>query len=164
HGTFDLGTEGSLSLNTSVELQAQLFALEQQRRELSALYTAEHPEMQVVDRQIAAVKQEIEAVSRKISALPDLEQQLLTLMQDVKVNGELYVNLLNSAQQLRLVKEGKIGNVRVVDTAVVPSQPIKPNKPLVLCVALLLGLILGVGAAFLRNMMRPGIKIGRAHV
>src|SRR3546814_9443618 len=79
-------------------------------------------------------------------------------MQDVKVNGELYVNLLNSAQQLRLVKEGKIGNVRVVDTAVVPGKPIQPNKPLVLSVALLLGLVVGVGIAFLRNMMRPGIK------
>src|SRR3546814_5247461 len=75
-------------------------------------------------------------------------------MQDVKVNGELYVNLLNSAQQLRLVKEGKIGNVRVVDTAVVPGKPIQPNKPLVLSVALLLGLVVGVGIAFLRNMMR----------
>ena len=158
HGTFDLGTEGSLSLNTSVELQAQLFALEQKRRELAALYTTEHPEMRVLDRQIAAVRSEIADVSEKISALPNLEQQLLTLMQDVKVNGELYVNLLNSAQQLRLVKEGKIGNVRVVDDAVAPSQPIKPNKPLILSVALLLGLMLGVGAAFLRNMMRPGIK------
>lgn len=158
HGTFDLGTEGSLSLNTSVELEAQLFALEQKRRELSSLYTAEHPTLKVVDRQIAAVKKELAEVSRQISALPDLEQKLLTLMQDVKVNGELYVNLLNSAQQLRLVKEGKIGNVRVVDTAVVPAKPIKPNKPLVMSIALLLGLVLGIGAAFLRNMLRPGIK------
>lgn len=158
HGTFDLGTEGSLSLNTSVELQSQLFSLEQKRREQAALYTAAHPTMQVLDRQIAAVKKEIAELSKKISTLPDLEQQLLTLMQDVKVNGELYVNLLNSAQQLRLVKEGKIGNVRVVDTAVVPGQPIKPQKALILSVALLLGLMLGVGTAFLRNMMRPGIK------
>src|SRR5690606_3368851 len=47
HGTFDLGTEGSLSLNTSVQLESQLFALEQKRREQAALYTAEHPSMQV---------------------------------------------------------------------------------------------------------------------
>src|SRR5690606_15739379 len=87
HGTFDLGTEGSLSLNTSVELESQLFALEQKRRELASLYTAAHPTLQVVDRQIAAVKKEIEALSRKISDLPDLEQRLLTLMQEVKVNG-----------------------------------------------------------------------------
>src|SRR5690606_31340686 len=43
HGTFDLGTERSLWLNTSVELQSQLFTLEQKRREQAALYTAEHP-------------------------------------------------------------------------------------------------------------------------
>ncbi|MGB3288404.1 MAG: polysaccharide biosynthesis tyrosine autokinase [Burkholderiaceae bacterium] len=158
HGTFDLGTEGSLSLNTSVQLKSQLFTLEQKRREQAALYTDAHPAMQVLDKQIAAVKKEIAQLSKKISTLPDLEQQLLTLMQDVKVNGELYVSLLNSAQQLRLVKEGKIGNVRVVDTAVAPTSPIQPNKPLVLSVALLLGLVLGVGTAFLRNMMRPGIK------
>src|SRR3546814_20694932 len=41
HGTFDLGTEGSLSLNTSVELQSQLFSLEQKRREQAALSTAD---------------------------------------------------------------------------------------------------------------------------
>jgi len=158
HGTFDLGTEGSLSLNTSVKLQSQLFDLEQQRRTLMSQYTAQHPSVKVLDQQIAAVKAEIAELGAKIKKLPDLEQQLLTLMQDVKVNGELYVNLLNSAQQLRLVKEGKIGNVRVVDQAVVPESPIKPNRPLVLAISALLGLALGVGTAFLRNMMRPGIK------
>src|SRR5690606_23371457 len=88
----------------------------------------------------------------------NLEQQLLDLMRDVKVNGELYVNLLNSAQQLRLVKEGKVGNVRVVDTAVVPTRPIKPDRPMIIAVALLFGLVLGTGLALLRNMLRPGIK------
>src|SRR3546814_8082211 len=88
HGTFDLGTEGSLSLNTSVQLKSQLFTLEQKRREQAALYTEAHPAMQVLDRQIAAVKKEIAELSKKISTLPDLEQQLLTLMQDVKRSEE----------------------------------------------------------------------------
>src|SRR3546814_16440655 len=88
HGTFDLGTEGSLSLNTSVELQSQLFSLEQKRREQAALYTAAHPTMKVLDRQIAAVKKEIAELSKKISTLPDLEQQLLTLMQNVNVDRQ----------------------------------------------------------------------------
>src|SRR3546814_5173055 len=50
HGTFDLGTEGSLSFNTSVQLKSQLFTLEQKRREQAALYTEAHPAMQVLDR------------------------------------------------------------------------------------------------------------------
>ncbi len=156
--TFDLGTEGTLSLHTSVGLQTKLFELEQERRELTAQYTDAHPSVRVIDQQISAVRKEIAQITGQIKQLPDLEQQLLNLTRDVKVNGELYVNLLNSAQQLRLVKEGKVGNVRVVDTAVVPEFPIKPNKTMILTIATLLGLALGIGIALLRNMMRPGIK------
>ncbi|MES2089257.1 MAG: polysaccharide biosynthesis tyrosine autokinase, partial [Pseudomonadota bacterium] len=74
------------------------------------------------------------------------------------VNAELYTSLLNSAQQLRLVKEGKVGNVRVVDPAVTPEDPVRPRKPVVLAVAGLLGLMLGVALAFFRNSLRPGIR------
>ncbi|PLC51521.1 tyrosine protein kinase [Pollutimonas subterranea] len=158
HETFDLGTEGTLSLHASVGLQTKLFEMEQERRELTARYTDAHPNVRLIDQQIAAVKKEIGQITGQIKQLPDLEQQLLNLTRDVKVNGELYVNLLNSAQQLRLVKEGKVGNVRVVDTAVVPQTPIKPNRTMILTVAALFGLLLGVGMALLRNMMRPGIK------
>ncbi|RTZ42339.1 polysaccharide biosynthesis tyrosine autokinase [Candidimonas sp. SYP-B2681] len=158
HGTFDLGTEGSLSLNTSVGLETQLFDLEQKRRELSSQFTDEHPNVKLIDEQIRALKRQISQLSGQIKKLPDMEQQLLNLMRDVKVNGELYVNLLNSAQQLRLVKEGKVGNVRVVDTAVAPETPIKPDRAMILAIAALFGLAIGVGVALARNMMRPGIK------
>lgn len=158
HGTFDLGTEGSLSLNTSVGLQNELFTLQQKRRELMSQYTEEHPAARVLDQQIAALKKEIGELDTQIKTLPDMEQQLLNLMRDVKVNGELYVNLLNSAQQLRLVKEGKVGNVRVVDVAVTPESPIGPNRLLILVASLLLGLAAGIGVALARNMLRPGIK------
>lgn len=158
NGTFDLTTEGSLSLNTSVGLETRLFELQQKRRELMAQFTASHPEVVVLDEQIAAVEKELEGVSDRIKTLPDMEQQLLELTRDVKVNGELYVNLLNSAQQLRLVKEGKVGNVRIVDAAVVPLQPIKPDRTLVIAIGVLMGLVIGTGLALLRNMMRPGLK------
>jgi tyrosine-protein kinase Etk/Wzc len=36
--------------------------------------------------------------------------------------------LLNSSQQLRLVKEGKVANVRIVDVAAVPEVPVKPKR------------------------------------
>lgn len=161
HGTFDLTTEGSLSLNKSAALQTQLLELEQRRRELSAQFTPAHPTLRVVDEQISALKKEIATLLEHIKTLPDLEQQLLTLMRDVKVNGELYVSLLNSAQQLRLIKEGKVGNVRVVDVAAVPEEPIKPKRPLVLTIAVVVGLVLGVALALLRNMLRTGIVAPR---
>lgn len=158
NGTFNLGTEGTLSLNTSVEMQTKLFELQQKRRELRAQFGPSHPTIQSLDGQIAALEGEVARLTTHIKTLPELEQRLLNLMRDVKVNGELYASLLNSAQQLRLVKEGKVGNVRMVDTAVVPDLPIRPNRPMVLTIAALLGLLLGTGLALLRGFLRNGVK------
>ena len=157
-GTFDLGAEGMASLDTSVNLQLKLLELQQRRRELTPQYTAAHPSIKAIDQQIAALNAEIENVTENVRKMPELEQQLLTLTRNVKVNSEMYVNLLNSAQQLRLVKEGKVGNVRVIDEAVTPGAPIKPKKPLILALGLALGLMLGVALAIVRSLMNPGIK------
>lgn len=158
NGTFDLGTEGKNYLDSAVKLQASLLELQQKRREQSERFTAAHPVIQTLDAQIAAVNKEIGDLTSKVKTLPNTEQDLLRLTRDVKVNGELYLNLLNSAQQLRLVKEGKVGNVRVVDAPVVPERPIKPKRSQILTISLVLGLLLGMGLAFLRNSLRPGIK------
>jgi tyrosine-protein kinase Etk/Wzc len=158
NGTFDLGAEGKNYLDTAVKLQASLLELQQKRREQSAQFTAAHPVIQTLDAQIAAVSQEIAGLSSKVKTLPNTEQDLLRFTRDVKVNSELYLNLLTSSQQLRLVKEGKVGNVRVVDAPVVPERAIKPQRMQILAISAVLGLLLGVGLAFLRNSLRPGIK------
>jgi tyrosine-protein kinase Etk/Wzc len=158
HGTFDLTTEGTLSLNTSVTMQTRLFELQQRRRELSAQFAGSHPSIMAVDAQIAALEKEVNRLASHIRTLPELEQQLLNLVRDVKVNGEMYAGLLNSAQQLRLVKEGKVGNVRVVDVAVPPERPVKPQRLLILVISAILGVILGTMLALFRNMMRSGVK------
>ena len=158
HGTFDLGTEGRLSLETSVSMQTRLFELQQRRRELSAQYGPQHPTMRSLDQQIAALESEVARLGERIKQLPALEQQLLNLVRDVTVNSELYAGLLNSAQQLRLVKEGKVGSVRLVDPAMVPEEPVKPRKALALLIAAIGGLLLGVALAILRNLLRPGLR------
>lgn len=158
HGTFDLGTEGRLSLETSVTMQTRLFELQQRRRELSSQFGPQHPTMRSLDDQIAALEREVARLADRIKELPALEQQLLNLVRDVQVNSELYAGLLNSAQQLRLVKEGKVGSVRLVDPAMVPEEPVKPRKALALIIAGIAGLLMGVALAVVRNLMRPGLR------
>ncbi|NYT38952.1 tyrosine protein kinase [Allopusillimonas soli] len=158
HGTFDLGTEGTLSLNTSVQLKTELFSLQQKRRELSVQFAPSHPSIRALDAQISAAQSQLDKLEMHIKGLPDLEQQLLNLRRDAKVNSEIYASLLTSMQQLRLVKEGKVGNVRLVDRAVVPERPIKPNKPMVLAISACAGLLLGAALVLLRSTLGAGIK------
>ena len=158
NSTFDLGSEGKSYLDTAVRLQGSLLELQQKRREQSTQFTAAHPVIQTLDAQIFAVSKEIADLARKVKILPGIEQDLLRLTRDVKVNSELYLNLLTSAQQLRLAKEGKVGNVRVVDAPVVPERAIRPQRAQILAISLVPGLLLGIGLAFLRNSLRPGLK------
>jgi len=157
-GTFDLSTEGQLALTSSVRLQTQLLELQQKRRALSSQFTASHPNIQVIDAQIATLNKEIAGIGNRVKVLPNVEQELLRLTRDVKVNSELYINLLNSAQQLRLVREGRVGNVRVVDQAVTQQNSVAPKRPLILALSAMLGLLGGVALAFARNAMNSGIK------
>ena len=66
--------------------------------------------------------------------------------------------MLNSLQQLRLVKEGKVGSVRVIDTAAIPETPVKPKRLVILLLGGLLGLMAGAGAGLLRHHLRAGIR------
>lgn len=158
NSTFDLGTEAKLVLEQSVKLQTSLIELQQKRKELEARFTAQHPSIQTIDAQIKSINAEMGALTGRVKAFPNVEQDLLRFTRDVKVNNELYANLLNSYQQLRLVKEGKVGNVRVVDVAAVPERSVKPQRAQIVALAAVLGLLAGLALAFVRNSMRPGIK------
>lgn len=136
----------------------KLLELQQKRKELESRFTSAHPSVQTLDAQIAQLNTQISKTETQSKSFPNVEQDLLRLTRDVKVNNELYTSLLNSFQQLRLVKEGKVGNVRVVDAAAVPERPVKPQRALILALAGVLGLLAGLGLAFVRNSMRPGIK------
>jgi tyrosine-protein kinase Etk/Wzc len=158
NSTFDLGTEGKAVLERTVKLQENLLELQQKRKELRSLYGPEHFSIRTIDAQIASVNEELARMNGRVKNLPDLEQDLLRLIRDVKVNNDLYVNLLNSAQQLRLVKEGKVGNVRIVDAAAPPKAPVKPPRMLVLALSAALGLFVGLALALVRDGLRPGLK------
>ena len=150
-GSVSFDEEAKLILGQAVDRQTKLLEAQQRRRELEARFTANHPLVQTLDTQIAAFSRDLNEVQGRIKALPAIQQDAVRMARDVKVNTELYQSLLNNALQLRLVKEGKVGNVRVLDEAVVPSYPIKPQRRNIIAIALALGLFLGVVAAFLRN-------------
>jgi tyrosine-protein kinase Etk/Wzc len=86
-----------------------------------------------------------------------LQQNSLRMQRDIKVNTDLYVSLLNSSLQMRLAKEGRIGNVRVLDQALLPEKPIRPKPSIVMGIALIAGLSFGAGSAFLRRSWRKTI-------
>lgn len=158
YNTVDVTKESELYLTQSIQLETSKAEIEQKLAEASAKYTNEHPAMQQMNAQLGAINKKIGELNDTLKQLPDLQRRYLQLYREVEVKTQLYTALLNSYQQLRIAKAGEIGNVRIVDTAVLPIEPIKPKKLQILILAIFIGGFLGTLLALLRNMMHSGIK------
>lgn len=157
HGTVSLDDEARNALAQNADLQTRLLDATQKRHELTERFTFRDPSVVTIDTQIATLKRALGAVEQRIRRMPMLQQDALRMQRDIKVNTELYVSLLNSSLQMRLAKEGRIGNVRVLDQALLPEKPVRPKPVITMALALIGGLFAGAASTFLRRSWRSTI-------
>lgn len=157
NGTISLDDEARNALSQNVDLQAKLLDAKQKRLDLASRFTAAHPDLKTLDAQIASLKKELGSVDGRIRRMPMLQQNSLRMQRDIKVNTDLYATLLNSSLQMRLAKEGKVANVRVLDLALQAEKPVRPKPLIVVALALAGGLFLGGAAALARKNLRRSI-------
>lgn len=157
-GTIDLSEEAKLILGQSVDAQTRVMELRQKRQELITRFAPTHPSIVGIDRQIASLTGDVNRLGNNIKQLPDLEQDVVRLVRDVRVNTELYTALLNNTQQLKLIRAGKVGNVRILDAAVQPDKPVRPKGAIIIGVATAAGLIFAMLCAFVRNALFGGLS------
>ncbi|MBU0653755.1 MAG: polysaccharide biosynthesis tyrosine autokinase [Gammaproteobacteria bacterium] len=81
-----------------------------------------------------------------------------TLKQEATTNQELYQNLMQRLKEVGVAGGVAANNVAIIDKAQVPIDKFKPSLPTNLTFGALLGLLLGVSAAFLRDFMDDRVK------
>jgi polysaccharide chain length determinant protein (PEP-CTERM system associated) len=98
--------------------------------------------------------------------VPQVEQEYTQLMRDYDVYKRNYDALLARRESVSISGEveSKTDTVdfRVIDPPFVPSQPAWPNRPLLLSLVTLGGLVAGVAAAFLLSQLRRTVTDRRA--
>ncbi len=156
-GSVDLPLETQAILSTAVDLEKQYNELLQEREKTLQQFTTAHQFVIALDKQIAYLAGELRNLDSEVKELPGTQQEVLRLYRDVNVSTDLYASLLNSAQELNIVKAGTVGNVRIVDFAVPPFRPSKPRKAMVVLMSLMLGAFFGIVAAFLRDALHTGV-------
>ncbi len=82
----------------------------------------------------------------------------LTVTDTDPMKARQIANVAASVFVKRVPALTKLNNLTVVDTAITPIAPVKPKKSLTLAVAAMLGLMLGLGAAFLLEYMDNTFK------
>jgi tyrosine-protein kinase Etk/Wzc len=156
-GSFQPTQEAGVYLAGGLDYEKQIATLRIQRAQLLQRFTEASPEVQQVDTQLAAMSREKARFEDHFSTLPSSERNALALQRDAKVAEEIYVTLLNKTQELSISRAGTIGNVHIIDEALLPSQPVRPKSALIISAGTLLGIIAGVLFAFCRRTFFTGV-------
>lgn len=128
------------------ELEAARASLRQRLRSIVAGIEKDYEAARANEAALTAAleqgKQEIQSIRRKESSLRELERE-------VDTNRQLYDTFFKRFQETSATRDLQQVNARIVDAAVVPNTPFKPNKRQLVLLALAVSLMLGVMLAFL---------------
>ncbi|ENU3113041.1 GNVR domain-containing protein, partial [Escherichia coli] len=154
----DLSLEAKAVLDQIVNVDNQLNELTFRESEISQLYTKEHPTYKALMEKRKTLQDEKAKLNKRVSAMPETQQEILRLSRDVESGRAVYMQLLNRQQELNIAKSSAIGNVRIIDNAVTQPKPVKPKKMFIVLIGIILGGITSSALVLVRVFLRRGIE------
>jgi succinoglycan biosynthesis transport protein ExoP len=156
--------------------------------ELSKKYGQKHPRMVAIESELKSLqKRKSQEVNRVINSLKNEYRVALAREESLKgalakqkkesldlnkkaiaysvLNREsesarhMYDLLIKRFKETTLTEDMRTGNIRIIDRAEMPGTPVKPKKKLNLILAIIVGLVMGVGLAFFFEYLDNTIKI-----
>lgn len=106
----------------------------------------------------AELRAAIEAQQKRVMQLKGARDQLAALQRDVDAAQASYDAVDRRFSQLSLESQAKQSNVSVFSTAIPPTTPSSPNFVRIMLGAILLGALLGAGAAVGLEMLDPRVR------
>lgn len=156
--------------------------------ELSKKYGQKHPQMVAIESELKTVqKRKQQEINRVINSLKneyrvalasekslkaalanqkkeslDLNQKAIkygVLWREVESARQMYELLINRFKETSLTEDMRTGNIRIVDRAEVPLRPVLPKRRLNIILAIIVGLVTGIGLAFFFEYLDNTIKL-----
>lgn len=177
------GLGGSAGVVTPPPSQStlQLAQVDAQIAQASELLGPNHPELQALKRQRAAIAQnaekersaalaaaraaagpsiagEVAAQRQRVIGQRDKLEALQRLNADVQVLRDQYVKTAARGADLRQEADSTDTNVTLLGNAVTPDDPVSPKVWLILIGSVVGGLVLGVGGALLLELMNRRVR------
>ncbi len=115
-------------------------------------------EVRSQEARLKPLNENISSIESTLSRLPARDIQLSRLNRTVETRADLYIELLKKLQEARIAEQSELGYVEIVDNPVVPSRSVRPRVPLNLALGALLGLLLGIAGAFVRNALDNKVR------
>jgi tyrosine-protein kinase Etk/Wzc len=150
-------TEAQSYLQGGLDLDRQIASLELQRTQLLEKYAPGSRWIQSVDTQLAQLKKTKAEFDGRFQGMPASERESVDLIRAQKVAETVYMGMVQKAEQLTVRRASTTGGAHILDTAVRPHRPVKPDPLIVLPGGFVLGLVTGVFIVFMRRHVLVGV-------
>ena len=135
-----LTTQGVVG--AGVDIVRRITEAEMKLSELSVKYTDSYPN-------IVALKEDVAKFKGQLKSLPEEEFEYGILKRDLAVNEVLYSSLQQQLQEAQIREVEKVNDLVLVNPALVPKEPFYPDKRKNYSIGIILGIIFGMGLAFI---------------
>jgi tyrosine-protein kinase Etk/Wzc len=156
-GSMQPAAEAQLYLQGGIDFQRQIAALQIQRTQLLEHYMPNSPQVLNADQQLAQLNSAKHNFDERFGNMPASERKNADLVRNAKVAETIYTEMVAKAEELSVRRASTAGNAHIVDAAIRPAKPIKPNRMLVILGGIVGGLILGMAWVFIRRQVFGGV-------
>ena len=153
----NIKSQMKIEIDKILQLNEDTFnPLDRRQKLLTDIVSAE-VEYQIAKATEVALESVVEQYSIKMSGLPDAELELARLERAKSINEQVYGMLVTRYEEAKISEEGKVSNIRILESAKLPISPVSPKVKMNILISIILGLGLGIGAAFLLDSLNTKI-------
>jgi tyrosine-protein kinase Etk/Wzc len=144
------------NINTIIKLQADKQKLAQSHSEITFAFQGKKNELDAVKSKTSALLVDIrenwqkklrdlnkmkDALEKEFASFPDKNTEFTKNQRFYKIYEEFYLTLMKSKSEFEIAQAGTIPDFKILSSAVLPKQPISPNRIMILGIGLVASII-----------------------
>lgn len=123
------------------------------RSELTQQMASALIELNITESRVRALSRSLEEYNAKLAVLPDKELELARLERNYRINEKIHSLLVEKYEDAKIAVQAKVANIRILDEASVPRNPIRPNVRMNYLVGLVIAIGLGIVSSLILNSL-----------